>query len=171
MIYDFTGEPGGSVSFAGETGLELTFAYINSYGFMGRTFLDSFVDIYTTGGDLQALPVPYDDLPGGTRTDFVPFSLFTGSGDLSHVTGLRIWFNDPLTTPRIDYTLTNLRTVPEPSAFVMLAMLGVIAALASARSTAARSARGSAVFSAVPRTVGGTAAMQMELGFHGTEEH
>jgi len=119
LIYDYSGLPGGSTSFASSTGLDLVFSHINSEG---QTFMDSIITIDTIAGTLDAVGVHFDDLPSGLRTDFVPFASFLGTGDLSQVVGLRFRFNDPLTAPGLDFTLTALGTnpIPEPTSLVLV---------------------------------------------------
>jgi len=130
LAYDFTSEPGGYVDWQSEAGLYYTFKLIDSNG---QTFLDTIQWIDTTAGTLEALFVMFPDLPGGVRTDFVPFTAFTGTGDLSQVTGLRIRFNDGFTARGLDFTLSHVAThlVPEPSSFMLcciaLAASGLIA--------------------------------------------
>ncbi|HMO87225.1 MAG TPA: hypothetical protein PKC18_20130 [Lacipirellulaceae bacterium] len=139
LDYDWTTLPGGSVSLAGLLGFELTFTYIENHDFPGQDYLDSIFTIRTTAGDLQAVGVHFPDLDAGTRTDFVPFSLFSGMGSLDQATGLHIRFNDPLTSRRLDFTLTRLRAVPEPAAGAVAAVAAIALGLVR-RSGAARSA-------------------------------
>ena len=132
LSYDFTAEPGGSVDFSPDPGLFFTYALIDSDG---QTFMDTIISIDTATGMLDLIGAHFPDLPAGIRTDLVPFASFSGSGDLAQVTALSIRFNDPLTRPGLDFTLTNLATtpIPEPSALAS-ALLGVLALFATRRS-------------------------------------
>ena len=123
LLYDFSGEPGGSISWAADTGLYLTFSLIDSDDL---TYMDSIVWIDTVSGTLELIGSHHDNLAGGERTDLVPFASFSGTGDLSQVTGLRYRFNDPLTALGLDFTLTRLATHPIPEPAGMMLMLSSV---------------------------------------------
>jgi hypothetical protein len=63
----------------------------------------------------------------GPGVHIVPFSAFNIQGPLSSATSLRFVFNGNPMDQAIDFTLTNISTVPEPSTYA-LAGLGLVAA-------------------------------------------
>jgi hypothetical protein len=64
----------------------------------------------------------------GAGFHIVPFSSFNIQGPLSSATSLRFVFNGAPIDQAIDFTLTSISTVPEPSTFA-LAGLGLLAAV------------------------------------------
>jgi hypothetical protein len=106
-----------------QDGFGLSFAAVDAAP--GRNVIDVAVTVTSAAGTATATTTIPES--SGPLTAVIPYSLFSSQAPLSAATSLQFVFNSRTPDVAVDFTLTNIATVPEPSTFALagvgLAML------------------------------------------------
>jgi hypothetical protein len=109
-----------------QDGIALNFSAVDAAP--GLSTIPLQIIVTSAGGTATAMTnIPEMIIPG---THIVPYSAFNIQGPLSAATSVRFVFNGAPIDQAIDYTLTSIHTVPEPSTLALagLAAMGLVVA-------------------------------------------